>query len=905
LLFLGVLPAALIAALLASYFVRSRMADLERSLQDRGDVLVLQIATSAAHGISSGNRQLLNDVVAAALQEDDVVNVEILDPANTPLAAARRTLPAQAGPLLRSPLRLKFSTQILAPADVQTARNSPPQTRPAARSIGTISLSMSHDQTLQAQRDTLLFMLRIGAGGLLLTAILAYRMGRTISAPILSLTAHMQQLSQGQLEARAHFPASRELADLRDGFNDMALELERHRDTLEQKVTDATRQTQETLADLERRNLELDAARRQAEAQTELKSQFLAHMSHEIRTPMNGIIGFTELMGQSELTPTQRSQLNLIERSARSLLGIINEVLDLSKLEAGRVALNPQDFFLRDYLEDAVSLVAPRSTRIPVILWISPEVPSRLVADPIRLQQVVNNLLSNALKSTNRGQVVIRVRKLDGKQMPRLLISVSDSGSGIPQREIGNLFFPFLQLSPYAINQERGTGLGLTIARNIIERMGGAIRVASREGVGTTFWFTLPLTESPTDVSTPHPADTPIVLVDVNPISAQATRFQLEAMGYAVHIIESLDHWLTDDLPEGPAVVIQTSGLENQSTYPLSWWLTQVHARRALPVLLLESVNERQEAHYRERGAICLTPPVRSENLRAVLRSIQPDCDQESAISAQRSEPASRPLRDLHFLVADDNEINRILLRAQLVRLGAEVDDARDGGEALEMLQIQPYDLVFLDLKMPVLHGLEVMAEVLKEPGPNTYTPVVAITAHAQPEQRQTLIDRGFADCLIKPIVEQTVLAAVEHLLHRQFEAPTIRPPVKSIPNRHAAVLLERSQGDHDIARSVAAKLFAELPEQLAAIKSALRKTDWQEAAHWTHKVHGTASFCGLEELRRDAKALETVLLDAEPWTSYQSQFESFQDDIQKLIEQAPAVMSALEPSNSSASSTV
>lgn len=898
LLLLGVLPSAVIALSLAAYFVRNRVTDLDRSLRDRGDVIVRQLATAAAHGIASSDRRLLQDLINSVLQEDDVLEVTILDNTHSPLVSARR-MKAIDSDRVRSPLRLTFSAPILTrnlhpvPAGNDATTDSD-TVAPRNEEIGAVTLSMSHDQTLQAQYDTLLFVVRITVAGLLLTAVFAYRIGRTISRPVLALTETVHRLSKGQLHRRAEFAACKELAELRNGFNAMAQELERNRDNLEQQVADATQQLQRTLVDLERRNLELDAARRQAEAQTELKSQFLAQMSHEIRTPMNGIIGFTELLSQSVLNEAQRSQVSLIERSARSLLGIINEVLDLSKLEAGRIVLNPHEFQLRGYLEDAVSLVAPRSPRVPVVLLIDPGVPRRLFADPVRLQQVLNNLLTNALKSTENGRVVVRVRRIADGRRNMLLFSVSDSGSGISSRDIGSLFYPFLQLSRYAINQERGTGLGLTIARNIVERVGGSIHVASREGRGTTFWFTLPLAERQPEALAGLQPSQSVVLVDWDRLNAQALQYQLEDLGYRAEWIHDLARWEATQIALGTLVLLNAASLEARSKQPVGWWLRQVYARGATPLLILESVSQRQEAYYREQGTICISPPLRSETLKAALRIAQ--TAEAAAAGEQFGENASEQLfQDMHFLVADDNEINRMLLRAQLLKLGAEVDDARDGGEALEMLQIQPYDLVFLDLQMPVLHGLEVMDALKKEAGPNTHTPVVAITAHAQPEQRQSVIDRGFAECLIKPILERQVVETAAEILKLPATVAADAPVTDSASLRYSATLLSRSQGRRSTALEIARKLFEELPEQLATIEQALGRREQDEAARVTHKVHGSASFCGLEELRRAAKGLESKLLEANPWDGCETTFQGVKDEIGRLLAQQSEIIRDLE----------
>jgi two-component system sensor histidine kinase BarA len=887
LLLLSVLPAVIITVLMAGYLIDTRVTDLDRALQERGDVVVRQLATAAAHSIELGDAKLLESFVNAALLENDVVEVAIQDRQGRLLASARRDDPALLAVAAGDAFRLTFTVPVHALRNPVASQQTPATV--GNETIGMVSIAMSHGLTEQAQRDTFWFALRISAGSLLLAAIIAYRMGKTISSPILSLTAAISRLTQGRLDTRADFPATRELADLRDGFNAMAAELERHQNRLQQQIADSTDLLHRSLVDLERQNRELESARKQAELQTEIKSQFLAHMSHEIRTPMNGIIGFTELIAQTPLSEEQREKLKLIERSAHNLLTIINEVLDLSKAEAGQVTLNEREFGLRNYLEDTVALAAAASPHVPIVLWVDPAAPGCLTADPVRLQQVVANLLTNAVKSTEQGRVVIRVRTIGAGA--KLLISVSDSGRGIAEQDLENLFFPFLQLSRYAINHERGTGLGLTIARNIVTRMGGRIGVGSREGRGTTFWFTVPFKKC-CEARSPQAVDAaPVALVDFDRVSAQATRFQLEALGYSVRIIASAEQWLCMPWAPTTAVVLQTAGLEDKSGYPLNEWIDQVCSRDVFPVLLLENANERRQSGYRERGAICLPQPVGSEKLRAALRSTHENIVTARGAVDTGAESLPSPFGDLHVLVADDNEINRILLRAQLIKLGAEVDDARDGGEALEMLEIQPYDLVFIDLQMPVMDGLEVIEEVAKRQGPNSFTPMLAITAHAQPGQRQLLLNRGFVDCLIKPITVGQLTAAVTAVL----ESPDPESfPEYAAYRKHAVTLLERAYGDRAIAITVAKKLFAELPIQLEAIRSLLDGGSFSEAAHESHKVHGSASFCGLEELRRAAKALESKLLDPDAEPGYWPLFDRFTDEIERLLFDSTAILAEL-----------
>jgi two-component system sensor histidine kinase BarA len=876
LLLLGLLPAALIGVVMAGYFVNARFEDLYNSQRERGDLILKQLTAVAATDLADGNVSALRRLTQEMLKESDVVEVEVWDTRNK-IAASRRNSAS------RESERLLLSAAVLE-ASVEGAAMAP-------RQIGSVRLVLSGSETVQRQRETLIHALAIGLGGLLLTGLLADRMGRRIGSPIISLTSAVHALSEGRLETRTNVPASAELAYLQAGFNAMAAELQKNRQTLEQQIQDATRQLQNTLKSLERRNAELDAARRNAERQTALKSQFLAQMSHEIRTPMNGIIGFAELLGQTPLNDEQNEKLRLIERSAKNLLAIINEILDLATLEAGKISLNIHMFMLRPYLEDAIALQMQRSPHLPVILWVAPDVPASVLGDPIRVQQVINNLLSNALKFTRRGRVVVRVRLQKPLGAPKLLFSVSDSGRGINARDLANLFVPFQQLSDYAIDRERGAGLGLTIANNIVDKMGGHLQVASRPGRGTTFWFDLPITQTAGEERLP-PASIPMVLVDNDRLSRQALRFQLETVSSSVTSFASWEAFLAGYRPEthGRTVLLKATVQEGEAHSSMTQWLEQAGRLGARPVVILPTAETRLLEFYRRSGAVCLMAPVPTERLRKLI--LHPN--NESL--AKRSGDQRLVVPDLlgrTILIADDNEINRILLGAQLTALGASVQSAKDGTEALNASRDTVFDLIILDLQMPGMDGLTVIRELRKLPGANHDTPVIAITAHAQPAQRREVMEAGFIDCLIKPVTEEQLRQLIQgHLGPPRCDSS--QPALPAVRAPHAEALLEKTSGNRELALTICRKLFTELPRQLTELNDAVSREKLEDARDITHKIHGSSAFCGLHAIREAAGKLERALDQTDERTEFETHMQHLSQAIQDFMAEEPLILETL-----------
>ena len=478
---LGVLPTGLLGLVLVAYFTQVRTADLDQHFTTRCDLAIRQLAMASASHMASGEHAILQNLANSFAKENDVIKVEIFDSQGKTLAT-----------------QTNASEKIFQIKDdwfLQTADIKSPASLSGGERLGSVSLVLSKRNTFRQQRNTLLSGLAMLLAGMMSAAWIARRMGRAISEPVRAVALAIHEMSRGNMDVRIEPMAKGEMAYLQAGFNAMAAELKKNRDSLERQVQEATLRLQKTLTALEKRNGELETARGMADAQTELKSRFLAQMSHEIRTPMNGILGFAELLAKSPLDEGQVEKLGLISRSAKNLLTISNEILDLSKLEAGKICLDFKRFQLRPTLEDIVSLLCVQHRKTPVILWIHQNVPKTIENDPVRLQQVIANLLGNAIKFIQHGRIVIRVRTLLRKGRERLFFSVSDSGCGISPKDIAKLFSPFQQLGQLAVSAENGAGLGLSIAKNIVQSMGGEIHIASRLGKGTSLCscsFSLP-----------------------------------------------------------------------------------------------------------------------------------------------------------------------------------------------------------------------------------------------------------------------------------------------------------------------------------------------------------------------------------------------------------------------------
>lgn len=879
----AILPALIVSTLLTSYHIWDHFNFISLSLNHHGRLIAKQISPAAEYATYSGNIDLIKPLVNTVINSNPVVRVQIYDKYDhilLDISKPQDTTKRDSSIFERAfedEKQLEFSEPILVaqvPVDdiADTLQEVSTDTRSVyiGKTVVTVTTRFATAEKIEQIKNGALITMII----LLLTIMIIIRISNNITKPIKSLTHTVKNIAAGNLETKIDNDASGEVGVLQSCVNHMADELKRSQSDMENQLSEYTHELQQTMEELEIRNAELDITRSKAIYANNAKSEFLANMSHEIRTPLSGIIGFTELLQDTPLSAQQQDYSNTIHKSSIILLEIINDILDLSKIESGNVEITSSEFNLVDIIEDIINLLNQHALDKNIELYyrIEKDVPTFVHTDSFRIHQILINLIGNAIKFTDKGYVYLQVSRGElANTKDSLKFTVSDTGIGMKDDAKTKLFKAFTQADTSITRRFGGTGLGLVISKKLTMLMEGKIGFESTEDEGSRFWFSVPVTPIVQQHEPSGLIDKRIAFVCNHPIARQAFNTLFSSWQCIVddYVLEDLNNNKTVEKMNKSydfVVVLFSNKDINQDAASI----LSSNPHFSIPSFLMVNTLSHPQLKALQQhiftGAVFTSEKsdvIKQKLINALGKNMKPTVT-EVTDNNSKVEP---DWSNINILVVDDNEINLRLVEIILHKHKARVTTVRSGLQAIEQASMNSFDMIFMDLHMPGLDGYETTKKI-RENSSDKQAVIIALTANAMPQEEEQAMQSGMNGIIIKPASESVLRKVIKQWVLKEPTVAIDNKKIgtgKSTKNNDSSVfsleLAKEFTGDNEeLAYELFNMLRSELDDYKEKISIAARDNDMKELHAHVHKLNGASRCCGTTDLKNISNRIENMI---------------------------------------------
>ncbi|MCZ4697015.1 ATP-binding protein [Legionella pneumophila] len=889
------IPAFLVALLFAFFYNGLFGKDLKQHMSRLGEAYIRQLLPAAQYAMLRNDYRTLQGLINASTINPEVKALAFYN-ADGRLIAYRGgkhsihkpfNPPDYTGDYIESKQINPFTINFIAPITIpkfnlysstEFKELSTPKIFQADDILGWLSIDIDTQSLLIKRYQMLIVTIFITLFGLLMGLTIHYFLSKRIYMPIARLRRSMKQILSNEFETEIRISSPGELGIIEKGCAHLQRQYLNTVRDLNHHIEIATADLQQSLELLEEKNIELSLEKKKTEEKSRQKSEFIANMSHEIRTPMNGVIGFTNVLLESKLDPLQLDYVKTIKSSAQDLLSIINDILDFSKIDAGKLNLDCIPLDIRGCIDEVLSLASPNAHKkgIDLIPITDINVPKMVLGDPLRIKQIISNLVTNAVKFTDHGYVLIRTKiEQETDKDYTLLFAITDTGIGISPEDQTKLFTAFNQADTSITRRYGGSGLGLVICKKLCEEMHGRISLTSEINKGSTFSARIKvekLVAYEIEKNQTHRfAHLKIICFDDNPLHLEAIGNGLGFWGIEAIRVDSfnkLSRTLTKHKDCKIAFINVNQGCERQAAELIA-------KHEQIPFVLISKWPINDFAALGARGF--LYKPISIQKLQDLIESIANE-NQTEKNTNQELDTLREQLRFLHpeILIAEDNPVNKMLLTS-LLNNNANITTVDDGEMAVTACEDKKFDMILLDLHMPKLNGLEAAKMIRQKSLMNKPSPIVIITASSSDLSSIDMKKSGVDFCFQKPIDEKQLLIQILRIVDK---------------TKHAAIdwqlCVQKVSGNQALAEEFLAKFIEELYKNREEFIELMHQKNVKGLADLAHKLHGACCFCGVPILQKRVAQLEKL---ARRTANADNLTEAFTD----LIQSIDAVISEYE----------